>query len=398
MFVQKFMAEGYKVLAMAPNADELIAKLLENNQDESQTKLNVKVLPWDLPRQSMLVRGWFRIKSQLGILRRYLWQKSQEVHVDPELNYLEPKEFARRVMFGMNQTTWKPSFVLNMYMDLYRTDYKRWTYADEHASFIWGGIRFIPSPDMSEPYYRISSLRGMLLLDQKLVSHYQGLRSDKTFGYLPDVTDASLPDQTSEIAQEILYAAKSRKIVFMGGTISRTKNLAKWLEVIQLASKQDWYFVQIGEIVEESLNTADAHALNIIKHEKPENLFLKMEYLADERIFNDIIRHSDILFAVYRDFPNSSNMLGKAAAFEKPIVVADNHLMGRRVVQYQIGLGVSQDEPTTMLAALLQLVTNAPTRDCFRRYLHDFSHQALNKRLFDFVDTCTQSKSKGVAP
>ena len=389
MFVQKFMVQGYRVLAMAPNAEQLIAEMLEKHAPHAGAA-EVEVLPWKLPRQSISSRALRRIKSLLRRSNQDSGQTSQVDQLDPELNYLEPEEFAKRLQFGLTQTGWKPSFALNMYMDLYRTDSTRWLSADSFMPLPWAGIRFIPTLDMREAYYRIPSLKGMLLLDQQLVTEYRDQHSDKVFAYLPDITDASLPEQTSEIVKEILLAAKGRKIVFMGGTIGRTKNIAKWLEVVRLATKDRWYFIQIGEVLEDSFDEIDLQAFKAIKQNQPENLYLKTEYLADESVFNDIIHHSDIVFAVYRDFSISSNMLGKAAAFQKPIVVADNHLMGLRVAKYRIGLGVSQNDPRGMLAALEQLATQPPGSDCFAHYRQDFSHQALNKQLFDFVAACNQ--------
>jgi hypothetical protein len=50
-----------------------------------------------------------------------------------------------------------------------------------------------------------------------------------------------------------------------------------------------------------------------------------------------------MIFAVYKDFPHSSNLLSKAAFFKKPIMVSSKYYMGSEVDEYQLGFSVSED-------------------------------------------------------
>jgi hypothetical protein len=124
---------------------------------------------------------------------------------------------------------------------------------------------------------------------------------------------------------------------------------------------------------------------------KPENLLIHAEYLPDERQFNEVIALSDVLFAVYRKFSISSNMPGKAAAFDKPILVAEGYLMASRVNQYQIGLAVQEDDANQMLQALADLTQSQAVRvvarpEHFAQYRQDFSHEALKVKFFGFLE------------
>ena len=203
---------------------------------------------------------------------------------------------------------------------------------------------------------------------------------------LPDITDASLPDAPTGLATEITRRAAGRKVVFLGGTIGGNKNLARWYELISFADPERWFFLQIGEINFNALTQADMRALAILKATPPENLLVHREYLPDERAFNDVIRVCDIIFAVYRNFKISSNMLGKAAAFEKPILVADNYLMGRRVVSYGIGRAVPEDDARQMLAAATDLTENPVPVENFAAYRADFSIGNMQQALMAFLD------------
>jgi len=102
----------------------------------------------------------------------------------------------------------------------------------------------------------------------------------------------------------------------MGGSIGKQKNLARWYDLIDLCDQSQWFFIQIGRINKNNLTLEDEIALKKVLEHPPENLFIYPDYVKDERVFNEIISISDVIFAVYRDFARSSNMLSKSAYFE----------------------------------------------------------------------------------
>ena len=174
----------------------------------------------------------------------------------------------------------------------------------------------------------------------------------------------------------------------MGGTIGKSKNLAKWYELIQIPDASRWYFVQIGEVLRDNLSAEDINALQNIEANHLENLYRHTEYLSHEQDFNAVIQAADIVFAVYRDFKISSNMLGKAARFKKPLVVADDYLMGERVRRYQIGYTALQDDAAGMLQALNRCIDRPPHLCSFQAYEADNSPTAFKEKLFAFLEDC----------
>ena len=98
---------------------------------------------------------------------------------------------------------------------------------------------------------------------------------------------------------------------------------------------------------------------------------------------------SSVIFAVYRDFFRSSNMLSKAAYFEKPILVANGCLMGERVERYGIGLAVDQDDTLGMHEALLALASIQGLKSNFQRYRSDISEALLQQTLSNFLRQCS---------
>jgi hypothetical protein len=176
----------------------------------------------------------------------------------------------------------------------------------------------------------------------------------------------------------------------MGGSIGKQKNLSQWVALISNIDPKQWYFVQVGRISHNSLSTEDAQALARIQQQPPENLYVHADYLPDETPFNAMIATADVIFAVYRDFYRSSNMLSKAAYFEKPILVADQCLMGDRVTHYEIGLAVPSDSQEKIQAGLVALVQLQALPTKFARYRAEFNRAEFSRRLTDFATTCLQ--------
>jgi len=372
---------GWRVNVATPDAKDLLHRLRVRNQADSA---QLHVLEWNVLQRSFFQRV-------LGRLHRLLRPASviaaQTVELDPR--YLDPGEFGHRLRALYKKCKWRPVIAFTMYMDMYAPDPKRWEAFELQGPLPWAGIRFVPSEIATEAYYQLNSCAGMCFLDETLCQKYRQLLPQKTFEYLPDITESALPAAASELVLNIKSRAKGRKIVFLGGTLGGNKNLSSWYQLVATADSSQWYFVQIGEMFEDTLSKEDLIELSKIKQYCPENLYIKLEYLPDEAMFNEVINASDVIFAVYRNFTISSNMPGKAAAFNKPILVAEGHLMGQRVAQYGLGAVVPQDDVAMMMSALQTLVQPlASLSDNFQAYRNDFSLSALGQRLIGFLQAC----------
>ncbi|MCX7222907.1 MAG: hypothetical protein NTW89_08540 [Burkholderiales bacterium] len=382
LVVSFLLERGERVFVLTPDLDALTQRL---SFYQTPNRERLTALPWQLPKRSLLSRIFARLLRSFQLV---VTTKRSSQQNDPENNYLEPSEMGNRIAIALKSVVERPSFIFNMYMDLYRTDAQRWSAFDQSFDIPWAGIRFIPNDTPTEAYYDTNSLRGMCLLDETVAERYQRGRPDLKFVTLPDVIDASLLASESSLVQHIKSEAKGRTIVFMGGTIGKSKNLAKWYELIQVADASRWYFVQIGEVLRDNLLKEDVNALQNIEANHPENLYRHTEYLSHEQDFNAAIQAADIVFAVYRDFKISSNMLGKAARFKKPLVVADNYLMGERVRRYQIGYTALQDDAAGMLHALHRCIDSPPHLSSFQAYEADNSPTAFKEKLFAFLEDC----------
>jgi hypothetical protein len=127
------------------------------------------------------------------------------------------------------------------------------------------------------------------------------------------------------------------------------------MQVARQASQENWYFVFAGEPALDSFSPEEQRALSEFVASAPSNCYFHLQRLPDEPQFNAVVNACDILFAVYQRFMSSSNLLTKAALFEKPVLVSDAYCMGERVKKYGLGLAIDESSVSECQAALRQL-------------------------------------------
>ena len=427
LFVALLLERGFRVLSLTPDVAALEARLA---QRKSADRSRLLVLDWHAPstlslavRLRMLLSWWWaygaayanktpetRAAAGMSLFVRakkktfqvlvpplyavtralwilYCWAAGKGVYGETnETNYLEPTDTAIRIKAALKRSQWQPDCMFNMYMDMYKTGLNSWQEFAEICNLPWGGIRFVPSvvPPL-EGYYALESLRGMCFLDETVCASYHANVPDKYFQCLPDITNVDLPEAPCFLTEEIRRRAAGRKIVFLGGSIGGQKNIARWCELITLADPQRWFFVQVGEVHANTFTEEDAIAFEKMRAKPPENLFLHCEYLPDERHFNAVVQLASVIFAVYRNFRISSNMLGKAAFFEKPIMVSDKFLLAERVRRFGIGMTAPEDDAQGMLEVLEQLLEKPFPQVKFAAYRAAFSEQKTGDSLEIFL-------------
>lgn len=433
LFVALLLERGWRVLALTPDPVALSERL---EQKGLAANRNLQILDWNSDRRRIvsalrslwkrwdkfgdmyfygkpgseasvdlpLLEYWkrrfyqavvpFLFRLSYFVYTRYLRlrtrNKGQEASETSQDRGDCPVVMSHRAVRALSKARWSPALAFNMYMDTYSTSPSRWNEFGQMNKLRWAGIRFVPPAGADDPWYHVPLWRGACVLDEDVCRSYSQALPDKCFEYLPDITEAALPERRSAITQEILQRANGRKVVFLGGSIGGQKNLARWNELIGLADPQKWFFVQLGEIHRNTLTPDDIAALDKSLAAPPENLLLHPEYLADEKMFNEVINASDVIFAVYRDFRISSNMLGKAAHFRKPILVSDRYLLGERVKEYGIGYAVDEDDAASILSGLVNAISNPPSEEGFSRYCADFSTKELALRLENFLHKCSK--------
>jgi hypothetical protein len=208
----------------------------------------------------------------------------------------------------------------------------------------WWGL---PCP---EKIFTGRLLRSVAVLDEGAVEPLRNLTAGKPVLVFPDITDANTDSAAPSLGAKFKALAAGRPVVSLSGYLQKTKGIAEFVAAARAPGLQGVLFVLAGSISlhgfsvaeREDLQRAIATAPNILTH------------LMDlpEPAMNSVIQMSDVIFAAYRDFPNSSNALTKAAVFERPILVSDGHLMGERVRNFGLGEVVTEGDVGEIVAAL----------------------------------------------
>ena len=225
-------------------------------------------------------------------------------------------EYYLKIIKGLNKHKIKPDVIINMYMDTYNSNSDEWKMKEWRNLPPQIGIKFRPMDSPSEKYLEINNFKGLFLLEEDKIENYKKKYEKKFFFYLPDTTDRSIITKESKLVNEIIQKANGRKIIFLGGLIGANKNLLKWIELIYKSNSKKYFFIQVGELDYHTLLKVEIDKMNEIKNKKLENLFVYDKYIQKEEEFNSILNISDIIFAVYKNFKSSSNILTKASIFK----------------------------------------------------------------------------------
>lgn len=299
-----------------------------------------------------------------------------------DISNTSPLAFAQDVNAVAACARLREPVVLNLYVDLYNADDAIWRKFGTTMRHRWAGLNIDLTNSLPAGLLGASrTLKALLYINEDTVDFPASPSQRLEYAWIPDVANSDLPQARTELASEILHRAAGRKIVFLGGAIGGTKNLSTWYQAIRMADPARWYFIQIGAVNQSTLTTADRLNLQQVLEARPENLLIQDRFLPDERAFNELIAISDVVWGLYRDFDRSSNVLGKAAVFQKPVIVSNRFLMGKRVRDYRIGTAIAEDAPEAVVAALDALSASPVAASCFERYVQDFGYPALSRRL-----------------
>lgn len=283
-----------------------------------------------------------------------------------------------------------PDLIFHMYLDALNFKISKKPSLELKGSKKWAGLRFAPCQDDLMFYDGHPEIKGVCFLDDSWKAYFDARDKDVIFTTLPDVASSVLKSRRSEIALQILARANDRKIVFLGGMIGWTKNIDTWYKLVKLADPKKWFFLQVGKIIPTGMSAADLYSIYAATHTNKENLMIIPTYLEDESSFNELISISDIIYAVYRNFPNSSNMLTKAAGFFKPIIVSSGHLMAQRVEKYGIGRIVDERDSNLIYKIIEEMPDPIHFSKNFNKYNHDFNEAALKNKLSTFLNSLSQ--------
>lgn len=261
-----------------------------------------------------------------------------------------------------------PDLVFFAWLDSYLSSYAIHYIVDKIFPYDWSGLYFRPYQHLKQqgssilrnfisPYAALQSshCKAVAILSEDTAETLQSKLKNKPVIVFPDITDESPPDLGFPIMNQIQDKAAGRKIIGLLGSLDKRKGFLTLLEVSQQMTGEDWFFAFAGKLGESSFLPQELIEIQSIVKSAPHNCFFHFERIPDGPQFNSLVYVCNILFAVYNNFPSSSNILTKAAIFKKPVVVSNKFCMGKRVREFGLGLAINEGDTLQCIEALHQL-------------------------------------------
>jgi glycosyltransferase involved in cell wall biosynthesis len=383
-FSRTLLEDGYRVLAFFPVSSEISDWILAECPQYAASFHGID-LPnlerWDLP-----IIG--KLKPKKNPLARYLQQYF--------LVLGRWQQAADAVQCAARELGFSLDLVFFNWLDNYFSYSFSHFWIDRIFPYPWSGLYFRPGEmrfgkQSRRPHYAIarsSHCQGLTILNEDMMETLRQTLTTPTF-LAPDLTDESAPNPDCEIVKRIRIKAGQRKIIGLLGSLSKRKGIMTLLEVAQRSPVEDFFFVFAGTLQPQTFsqdyNQSFPEEYQQVKDyadAPPENCFFYTDFMATEADFNALVNCCDVLFAAYENFKYSSNILTKAAVFQKPVIVSEGFCMAERVQQHQLGVVVPEGNAGACLNALLTLVAS-DAADCFQfesyRQLHS---RARLKQIF----------------
>lgn len=230
-------------------------------------------------------------------------------------------------------------------------------------------------------------LDTIFMLDEAMmetVASYSG----KKVVLLPDSTDCSTGDH-DDLLGKLGLLPKSRPVLGLLGHLRPSKGVAEMLSFARSVPELEATFLVAGSCRWIEFKPEEEEFIKRAIAEDPRIVF-HPERISGETSYNALVKACDVLWAVYRDSPHSSNTLAKAAFFEKPMIVADGYLMGLLTRKYALGAVVDGNDADALGRALLPMLADTrgwlaahpPRWEEFRK---DHSNERFRERLREWA-------------
>jgi glycosyltransferase involved in cell wall biosynthesis len=198
-------------------------------------------------------------------------------------------------------------------------------------------------------------LDTVFMLDEAMMETI-GAYCGKKVVFLPDISDCTAISD-DPLPGKLGLVPKTRPVLGLLGHLRPSKGVAEMIAFARSVPELDATFLLAGSCNWKEFPPAEEEAIKRAVAEDPRIVF-HPERIPEESSYNALVRACDVLWAVYRDSPHSSNTLAKAAYFKRPVVVADGYLMARRTRRYALGAVVPENDAAAMREVLLPMLAD----------------------------------------
>lgn len=245
-----------------------------------------------------------------------------------------------------------------------------------------------------EGLFRQPWLETVFMLDEGMIETVAAF-SGKPVVCLPDITDCTI-DEADPLPAKLGLIPKTRPVIGLLGHLRPSKGVVEMIAFARSEPDLDATFLLAGFCRWAEFQPEEEELIKRAVAEDPRIIF-HPERIPAETSYNALVRACDVLWAVYRDCPHSSNTLAKAACFERPVVVADGFLMARLARRYALGDAVSPGDAAALRNALLPMLADpVGWRACHSPRWAEFRDEHSNARFRSLL--CEWALSRGSSP
>lgn len=234
-------------------------------------------------------------------------------------------------------------------------------------------------PDV-RPFLRSSHCKGIGVLNEYSIDSLKVFQPHIL--RFPDFADLSAPNDSYPLLHILRERAGGRKIIALLGSLGSRKGIDLLLRTVQLLPENEYFFLMAGKSWLSEPQTGELERVQASRS----NCLFSLEQIPDEACFNALVMASDAVFAAYNRFTGSSNLLTKAAAFGKPIIVSQGECMGKRVMAYGTGIAIPEGDAVACKDAVIRLCREgAPSPDGLAEYASDHHIGKLKTCLNEII-------------
>lgn len=231
---------------------------------------------------------------------------------------------------------------------------------------------------------RNSNLERIFFLNDKKGAQAYNERYGNRFAHLPDPIEiGALARDSVENLKEKYQVKTNKSVLLIYGHLSARKNIPNILAAlkkIEPINRQNLTFLICGE-PEKGYEKALFSAIEEAEKKYPEIDFVKHFRFFDPATTNEVFKIADIVLVPYINFFSSSNILGLAAKYGKPVIASNLGIMEGLVTHYQLGITVSPHHLDEIAAAIVFYLNHKDILIDGRRYLQDHSAEVFCEKL-----------------
>jgi len=319
-------------------------------------------------------------------------------------NWFHMRGLFKKQVFSLG----KPDHFLFLWLDGFLHGYMPSIMVDYLFPTKWSGLYFHPmhhrgfekSSKLKKTFFRFPEkmienskyMKSLAVLDDGVVTKLRGVLSEINVFVMPDFTDEERHNEKFALCGVIKSLSKGRRIVLLIGSLAKRKGLLTLLKVAQNPLAKDFFFVAVGELVESTYTNDELKKIKLTSESGIENCYFQFHHVKNNTDFNALVDMSDLIYAVYENFLHSSNLVTKAAMYNKKVVVCSGGYMEEVVKKYQLGEAVIPQDANASLVAIHRLLlpeTNAynPSISTGRgEFLVNQSQEKLKSELVKLIN------------